>query len=84
MGWDAELELRCFDGTSWVVKRDDKDRDTVVLIDGTQWADGRIERSISVDDDLTVEQARQLAAALTAAADEADQMNSYDRIEATQ
>ena len=57
----------------------------MVLIDGTQRADGRvIERLISVDDDdLTVEQARQLAAALTAAADEVEQMNGYDRIEVT-
>jgi hypothetical protein len=47
--------------------------DTEVLIDGTQHADGRVQRVISIDDDnLTVAQARQLAHALMAAADEID------------
>jgi hypothetical protein len=56
----------------------------MILVDGTQYCDGRVERIISVDDDdLTVEQARQLAAALTAAADEFEQMAGYDRIEVT-
>jgi hypothetical protein len=35
------------------------------------------------DDDLTVDQARQLAAALTAAADEVEQMAGYDPIMAS-
>jgi len=55
------------------IARDNREQDTPVLVDGTQWSDGRIERRISVDDDdLTVEQARQVAAALVEAADEVD------------
>ena len=54
----------------------------MVLVNCTQWAaDGEVERMISVDGyDLTVEQARQLAAALTAAVDEVERMNGYDRV----
>jgi hypothetical protein len=44
-----------------------------VSIDGTQWSDGRIDRCISMNDsELSPSQARQLAAALSAAADEVD------------
>ena len=73
---------RSFQGSSWVVERPDQDRDVHVLIDGEQLADGRVaERVITLDDDsLTPQLARQLAAALIAAADEADQMARYDAI----
>ena len=84
-GWydvDTSTPGRYFAGSLQVIERDNRDNDTLVLVDGTQWADGRIEQIISLDDDdLTVEQARQLAAALTAAADEVEQMSGYDRIE---
>jgi hypothetical protein len=75
---------RYFTGSSWVVNRPDRDSDTLVLVDGTQHADGRIDRLVSLDDDdLTSELARQLGEALIAAADEVEQMAGYDRIEVT-
>ncbi len=72
--YDLHAEpARYFTGKLRVIPRDNRDHDTLVLVDGTQWANGRIERLISVDDDnLTVGQARQLAAALLEAADEVD------------
>ena len=87
--YDLDAEpARYFTGTRRVIARDNRDHDTLVLVDGTQWADGRIERLISVDDDnVTVEQARQIAAALVEAADEvnrwaarAEQSNSADEV----
>jgi hypothetical protein len=80
--WDKG-GTRYFTGTSRrVVERGDRGRDTIVAIDGTQFSDGQIERVISVDgENLTVEQARRFAAALTAAADEMDEMNGYDEID---
>jgi hypothetical protein len=75
---------RYFVGSSWVVERNNhhnRDTDIMILVDGTQYCDGRVERIISVDDDdLTISQARELAAALVAAADEAEQMASYDSL----
>jgi hypothetical protein len=65
---------RYFAGSLRVVKRD-----VEVLIDGTQHADGTIERSINVMEDgyerlmdLSSDRARQLGQALLAAADEID------------
>jgi hypothetical protein len=86
-GWrDPEIagELyRAFKGSSWVVQRDEQPDDIRVSISGVQFPDGRIERGIFIDgaiDDLTAAQARALARALIAAADEAETMNSYDQI----
>lgn len=67
--------VRCFRGTSWAVGRNDSDREIEVYIDGTQTVGHGIVRTIIVDDaGLTVDQARDLAAALTAAADEVDRL----------
>ena len=79
--YDLDAEpARYFTGMRRVIARDNKDHDTLVLVDGTQWADGRIERIISMDDDnLTVEQARTLAAALIEAADEVDRWAEQHR-----
>ena len=76
---------RYFTGTSWVVDRDGNDEDIDVSIVGDQYVDGRVQRHIVIqlhsDEPITPGQARQLAAALTAAADECEQMAGYDRIE---
>ena len=83
---------RCFAGTSWVVERDERDRDLEVDINGVQHRDGSIERIIALTDGatdamppvevdtFTVAEARQLAAALIAAVDEAEKMDGYDQI----
>jgi hypothetical protein len=64
---------RYFRGGSWVVERDNRDTDMCVQVDGVQNADGRVERFVVLDDDnLNPVQARQLGAALLAAADEVD------------
>jgi hypothetical protein len=78
--YDLDTEpARYFAGPRRVIARHKRNH-TLVLVDGTQWADGRIERIISLDDDnLTVDQARQLAAALLEAADEVDRWASSDR-----
>jgi hypothetical protein len=57
----------------------------MVRLQGIQHADGRVERQIAVsplheDHPLTIEQARQFARALIAAADEIDQMSEYDKL----
>lgn len=93
-GWEhldiTGLPVRYFDGTPRGVELDERHDDIEVLIAGTQYADGRVQREImlytldtadgqSLTDligPLTLAQARQLAAALTAAADEAD---GYDQ-----
>ena len=59
------------------------------LVTGTQSSDGRVERNVTVyqldaDDSLTVEVARRLAQALIEVADEAEQMNGYDQIGASE
>lgn len=68
---------RCFTGPSWIVERD-KDADVEVLINGIQHPSGRVERFITVTEgnyerltELTSTDARQLARALIAAAEEA-------------
>ena len=74
---DTTTPTRYFVGSSWEIKR--ADRSMRVLIDGTRHASGHVERVISLDDDnLTLEQARQLAAALSNAVDDAELMGSYD------
>ncbi|MGV0719007.1 hypothetical protein ABQE93_26765 [Mycolicibacterium sp. XJ662] len=75
--------LRHFTGSSWAVEYGNGGS-VSVLINGEQHADGRIERNIAIDDDsFSVGQARQLAAALAAAADEVEQMNNHEGIEAS-
>ena len=84
--WDDRNEqvgaFRYFTGTSRVVDRDDRDDDIDVLIEGTQYPDGSVDRLIGIhsldDGPLTIGQARQLARALIAAADETEQMSGYD------
>lgn len=75
---------RYFIGTARSVESGERGhRDNAeVQIEGVQHSDGRVERAIRVSrvgDELTITQARQLAAALLAAADEADEMNGLDR-----
>jgi hypothetical protein len=89
--WDdtsTDTPSRYWRGSSWLIDANDLRgaEDIEVFIDGVQHADGRVERFVHVhqthsDDIITIEQVRQLAQALLAAADEAEQMNSYDRIE---
>jgi hypothetical protein len=72
---------RYFRGGSWVIERDNRDTDMCLQVDGVQRHDGTVERLVVLDDDdLTVDQARQLAAALIAACDEVDKMAEYDNI----
>lgn len=87
-GWndlDTAAPFRYFEGSRWVVDRRHHDTDVEVWISGTQHHDGSVSREIVVhelhaDYALTVKEVRQLAAALTAAADEAEQMAGYDQI----
>ena len=75
--------VRYFDGTTRVVHLDNRDRDVEVTIEGTQWEDGRVGspmvrvRDIDPDNPLTVEQARALGAALTAAAVEVKELAAF-------
>jgi hypothetical protein len=87
--WDGDFDLRSFDGTRRPVEVNGKDldgNDAVVSVDiwGTQHPDGHVERTImvdgSLDDLLTLEQARRLGQALIEAADEAETMNANDKI----
>lgn len=51
-------------------------------VTGTQWSDGRLTRGVVLhgdDDSMTANEARQLAGALVAAADELDALNSEAR-----
>jgi hypothetical protein len=83
---DTGAPSRYFVGDQWVVERDESDRDITIRVDGTQRSDGRASRQILVldgntealIDPLTRTQARELARALIAAADEVEQMNAYD------
>ncbi|MCV7219854.1 hypothetical protein [Mycolicibacterium elephantis] len=69
---------RFFVGREWTVQRDDEG-DVRVSVDGEQTAEGTVERFIVVDGDpFTPGQARDLADALRAAADEADLMAQRD------
>jgi hypothetical protein len=75
--WDAprpftaDLPSRYFVGTRRRVGR------VEILVDGTQWVDGRVELSLTVhgvdnDKNIPTDTARKIAAALTEAADEID------------
>ncbi len=72
---DGEVVSRTFYGRQWRVA------DSIVLIVGTQYGDGSVARQVEVhaaessDGELTAAQARELAAALLAAADELDRLN---------
>jgi hypothetical protein len=81
---DTPTPFRFFEGSRRLVERPDRGNADVWII-GVQHADGAA-RDIDVvlrmpyhDESLTVVQARQLAAALLAAADEADEMNGIER-----
>lgn len=74
---DSPEPARYFRGSSWLIKRDNRNTDMCLLVDGSQYVDGRVNRFVVLDDDaMTVAQARQLAAALVAAADEIDRNQS--------
>lgn len=82
---DTPEPFRFFDGSRWGVDRPHRDSDLEVRVSGLQYHDGRIVRDIVVhelhaDEPITIEQARRLAAALIAAADEVEQMNGYDQL----
>jgi hypothetical protein len=72
-----------FRGVAVLVERPDRDKDIDVYISGLQRPSGRVEREIVLhldgDDAITAEQARQLGAALIAAADEAEDLAGYDQ-----
>jgi hypothetical protein len=73
LGWESGTDSRYFRGTSWVIERNNRETDMCVDVVGTQYGDGRVERFVGLDDDdMSVEQARALAAALLEAADEID------------
>jgi hypothetical protein len=73
---------RPFHGTSWVVELPDSHVDASVKIAGFQYSGGQVECWIHVDnaEGLFPAQARQLARALIAAADEVEKMTGYDKI----
>jgi hypothetical protein len=79
---------RYFIGTARSVEAGERGyRDNAeVQIEGVQHSDGRVERAIrvgKVGGELPIAQSRQLAAALIAAADQADEMAGYDQITAS-
>src|SRR5262245_29578328 len=77
---DTPTPARYFRGSSWLIERDNRATHIRLQVDGTQHQDGTVTRSVVLDDDdLTPQQARQLARALIAAADEVEQMSEYDR-----
>jgi truncated hemoglobin YjbI len=75
-----------FRGSRRVIdRRPDRDQHIDIYIAGAQHHDRSVSHDIVVHElhaehPLTITQARQLAAALTAAADEAEQMGDYDQI----
>ena len=74
---------RGFTGTPRIVDCPERDRDITVEASGVQHMNGRVEREIyvsEIDGALTPAMARQLGAALIAAADEAETMAGYDQI----
>jgi hypothetical protein len=77
---NGEGFFRYFAGSSWVVERTEQHADAAVVIGGLQHADGTVSRSIWCGAaQLTTSEARQLARALIAAADEAERFNDNDR-----
>jgi hypothetical protein len=80
---EGDVRFRYFVGRSWIVRRGAPSVPELdyfeVMTDGTQHADGRVERVLRLDDGrITVEEARELAAALTAAADEVEMLSRDD------
>lgn len=75
---------RGFTGTPRTVDCPERDRDVAVGVTGLQRMDGNIRREVCVTEidgpPLTPATARQLGAALIAAADEAEKMAGYDEI----
>jgi hypothetical protein len=74
---------RGFTGTLRTVDCPERDRDIRIELYGVQRMDGSVRREVNVseiDHPLTLATARQLGAALIAAADEAEQMNGYDML----
>lgn len=72
---------RYFEGSSWIIERDNDDIE--VKIRGLQHADRHVDREIAVgplhpDIPISAAQARQLARALIAAADELERMDEAD------
>lgn len=71
---------RYFEGLSWVVEADGEQAPVGVLIAGLQYGDGSVERQIALWRDfhvanaVTSRQARHLARALIAAADQLDEL----------
>jgi hypothetical protein len=85
--WD-QWGCRYFTGSKWLVERDDREEDIECSSTGSQHPDGRLERLMHVhrlhaDDPINPAQARQLARALIAAADEYETLTTYDEIEVT-
>jgi hypothetical protein len=79
----TDTPFRYFEGARRTIGRPHRD-DVEVYISGVQHRDGSITRDVVVhelhhDHPLTVEQARQLAAALAEVVAEAEQMNGYDK-----
>jgi hypothetical protein len=75
--------VRYFDGTRRVVERGGRRNDIEIVVEGTQYWDGRVERAIRVrdvhgDHELTIERARELSSKLDDAVEEAWQMANYD------
>ena len=76
---DGSAAFRYFDGTRYAVQAGLQDgvNDAKVAISGTQHPDGRVERCIRIyadDSELKGAQAREVARALIAAADELDRL----------
>jgi hypothetical protein len=77
--------VRYFDGTRRVIEIEQPTtRDIEVEIQGQQWGDGVIEREIIVhpmhrDGPISIDQARQLSAAVAAAVEEANLLSTYDK-----
>jgi hypothetical protein len=75
--------FRYFEGTRWLVDRNNRDEDIDLYIAGIQHTDGSVSREIVVhelhaDEPMTIEQARQLAQALTELVAEAETVDGYD------
>ena len=73
--WDLPEASRYWVGTKRIIDIGQRADEIVVAIDGLQHADGRVERFVNVDQmhpdyPITPQQAREVAAALAAAADE--------------
>lgn len=77
------VPLRGFDGTTRTVELANRDHDVEVRVEGTQWADGRVQREIRVsgidpDEPLSLEQIRHLVRTFVAAENEAVELAARD------